>query len=256
MADWNSKQYLKFKKERTQPSKDLISRIELDNPNKILDIGCGPGNSTFELKQRWPNAHICGIDNSKDMIDNAKKTYSNIDFMLLDASSDLKSLNEHYDIVFSNACLQWIPNHNKLLGEMIELLTDNGILAVQIPMNYNEPIHKLIKEVIHQETWADLLPYEREIDNLSKEEYFDLLADITSDFELWETIYMHRMPSHEAILEWYRGTGLRPYLNQLDEKLHNDFENDILELIKERYPIQKNGEIIFRFARFFFIGKK
>ncbi len=256
MSDWNSRQYLKFEKERTQPAKDLINRIEIDNPNKILDIGCGPGNSTYELKKRWPDAKICGIDNSEDMIYTAKSTYKDIDFAIVNASNQLHTVNEQYDIVFSNACIQWLPNHHKLLREMMELLNNDGILAIQLPMNFNEPIHQLIREVIQREKWAGLISNEREIDSLSKEEYFELLSNISSDFVLWETIYMHRMPSHESILEWYRGTGLRPYLNQLNEEYHEDFENDIIELIKEYYPIQKNGEIIFRFPRFFFIAKK
>ncbi len=256
MSDWNSRQYLKFEKERTQPAKDLINRIEIENPNKILDIGCGPGNSTYELKKRWPDAQICGIDNSEDMINTAKSTYKDIDFAIVNASNQLHTINEQYDIVFSNACIQWLPDHHKLLGEMMDLLNNDGILAIQLPMNFNEPIHQLIREVVQREKWADLISNEREIDSLSKEEYFDLLSDISSDFVLWETIYMHRMPSHESILEWYRGTGLRPYLNQLSEEYHEEFENDIIELIREYYPIQKNGEIIFRFPRFFFIAKK
>lgn len=256
MADWNSKQYLKFEKERTQPSRDLITRIEAAHPDNILDIGCGPGNSTYELKKRWPHASVCGIDSSEDMIKTAKAAHKDIDFMLVDASTELHKLNREYDIVFSNACIQWIPDHNKLLRDMMGLLKDGGILAVQIPMNFNEPIHQLIKEVTHREAWADLRPWELETNCLSKEEYFDLLADLCTDFELWETIYMHRMPSHEAILEWYKGTGLRPYLNQLGEESQDKFEKEILELIKERYPVQKNTEVVFRFPRFFFIGKK
>lgn len=256
MTDWNSKQYLRFEKERTQPAKDLIHRIEIENPKNVLDIGCGPGNSTYELKKRWPNAKIHGIDNSENMIKTAKSTYKDIEFTIVDASNQLPMLTERYDIVFSNACIQWLPNHNKLLREMIELLNDDGILAIQLPMNFNEPIHQLIKEVIQREKWKTVISDKREIDSLSKEEYFELLSDLSSDFAMWETIYMHRMPSHESILEWYKGTGLRPYLNQLSDEYHNDFENDIIELIKDYYPLQKNGEIIFRFPRFFFIARK
>lgn len=256
MSEWNSKQYLKFERERTQPAIDLVKSIDKETPERIVDIGCGPGNSTAQLRRRFPNAYILGIDNSEDMIETAQKNNSGIDFALCDASCGLNSLDGKFDIVFSNACIQWIPDHEKLIPEMMSLLKDGGILAVQIPMNYNEPIHRIIKEIADSEKWKQHFPEPRIFHTLSPEEYFDILSDISQEFSMWETTYYHKMESHESIMEWYRGTGLRPYRAALSGEDVEEFDKDILREVKKAYPAQRNGEIIFRFPRFFFTAKK
>lgn len=256
MADWNSAGYLKFVNERTQPAVDLINRIDKENPLKIIDIGCGPGNSTEVLAKRFPNAKILGADNSPNMIEAAEKKYPNLQFVLCDASKDLISLDNDFDIVFSNACIQWIPNHNELLKNMMGLLRQGGVLAVQTPMNYNEPIHQIIGEVSASEKWASRFPNKRIFYNLSQSGYYDLLSDISADFVLWQTTYFHKMKSHGDIMEWYRSTGLRPYLDVLSEDDKHEFERDVYDKLTAAYPKQKNGEIIFRFPRFFFIANK
>mgnify|MGYP001231176557 CR=1 FL=1 len=252
MADWNSTQYLKFERERTQPAIDLVNRIGLENPKKILDVGCGPGNSTAVLAKKFPDAYILGIDNSENMISAARKNHPDLDFRLCDAGRDLSSLDHDFDIVFSNACIQWVPDHKKLIGELMGLLRKGGVLAVQIPMNFNEPIHRIIREVSTSDKWKGYFPEARNGNTLTQGEYFDILSELTDNFSLWDTVYYHVMKSHSDILEWYRGTGLRPYLNVLDDEKQADFENDVLERIKGSYGVQKNGEIIFRFPRFFF----
>lgn len=256
MVKWNSNQYLKFKNERTQPSIDLVNRISVIDSKKILDMGCGPGNSTQVLKERFPNAHILGVDNSKEMIETAKNELPDLDFDICDASKELSKLSDDFDIVFSNACIQWVPDHPKLIKEMFGLLRKGGELAVQIPMNYNEPIHKIIGEVSENEKWKSYFDNPRIFYTLSQSEYFDLLSEITQDFCIWETVYCHRLKSHEAIMEWYRGTGLRPYLSVLSEEKKKEFEKDIFDRLVQEYKAQKNGEIIFRFPRFFFIARK
>ncbi|WP_058303037.1 methyltransferase domain-containing protein [Gorillibacterium timonense] len=256
MADWNSKQYLLFANERTQPAIDLANRIQGISPRRIIDIGCGPGNSTAVLAKRFPDASILGIDQSEAMIAAAKADYPELDFVVCDAEVDLPTLGGGFDIVFSNACIQWIPNHPKLLRDMAALLEPGGILAVQTPMNDKEPIHRIIQEVTASEKWRPYISEPRIFYNLQQEEYFDLLAEITPQFTLWETVYFHKMKSHEAIMEWYRGTGLRPYLNALPEEKKPEFEQEILERVIESYPVQQNGEIIFRFPRFFFMANK
>ena len=148
MADWNSAQYLKFKNERTQPAVDLAMRIK-NNPKTIVDIGCGPGNSTKVLRDIFTDANILGIDNSPNMIEKAKSEHSDIDFDLCDALS----LDGKYDLLFSNACLQWIPNHDTLIPSLMEKLNDGGILAVQVPMNGEEPLFRLIREVANESKW-------------------------------------------------------------------------------------------------------
>lgn len=254
--EWNSEQYTKFIKERTQPSIDLARRIEIENPRSILDIGCGPGNSTRVMADRFPDAHVTGADNSPNMIDKAKAQHPDLDFMLFDASCDFEKLNQKYDVVFSNACIQWVPGHRELLKNMMSILNDNGVMAVQIPMNYNEPIHRILSELSLSKKWRSKFNNPRIFYTLHPGEYFDLLAEISSDFSIWETTYYHRMKSHDDIMEWYKGTGMRPYLSVLNDKESVDFENDVLREVIKCYPNQANGEVVFRFPRFFFTAIK
>lgn len=256
MEKWNSKQYLKFVKERTQPAIDLANRIELENPVNIFDMGCGPGNSTKVLSDKFPNACVTGGDNSQNMIDEAKSKYSNLKFIHFDACSDFDKIDKKFDVVFSNACIQWVPNHPVLIRNMMSILNDGGMLAVQTPMNYKEPIHIIISEITKSKKWRDKFSSPRVFYNLTQSGYFDLLSEVSSDFSIWETVYCHRMKSHADIMEWYRGTGLRPYLSALDTDDAAEFEREVFEEIVKAYPIQSNGEIIFRFPRFFFTAVK
>lgn len=256
MSDWNAQLYLKFKKERTQPSIDLINRLNFQNPKKVIDIGCGPGNSTALLKKHYPDAYILGVDSSPNMIEKAVKECPDIDFMLFDASKDFDMLDRDFDIVFSNACIQWVPDHKRLLTDMMSILNPGGIMAVQVPNQVEMSINSVISEVTKSDKWKSKFRSERKFHNLAEEEYFDLLYEISSDFSMWKTIYFHRLPSQESIVEWYKSTGLRPYLEVLNDDEKSDFEKDILQKVKEHYPICAGGEVIFRFYRLFFIAKR
>lgn len=255
MPNWNPIQYEKFLKDRTQPAIDLANRLELLKPTNILDLGCGPGNSTKVLKDKFPNAKVTGADNSDEMLDKARELYPDIEFIHLDANGDLHEIREKYDIVFSNACIQWLPNHRELLPKLMTLLKPNGVLAIQIPMQTEHPVHIIINELVNTEKWGGKLT-PRAYNHLTTAEYFDVLSEFSRDFEIWEITYCHRMPSYESIIEWYKGTGLRPYLNQLTESDASNFVNDVFVKLKQRYKTQKNGEILFRFPRLFFIARK
>mgnify|MGYP001252673252 FL=1 len=174
MVDWDSKQYLKFKTERTQPAIDLVNRISMLSPQKILDVGCGPGNSTEVLYRKFPDAYILGVDKSEEMIKTAKMNYPNLDFKICDVSKDLWELENDFDIVFSNACIQWVPDHKNLLENLLNLLNTNGVLAVQIPMNFDEPIQKTIDELVTSEKWKNHFSEPRIFYTLSKSEYYDI----------------------------------------------------------------------------------
>lgn len=256
MNNWNANQYLKFKKERTQPAIDLTKRIEMQNPKEIIDIGCGPGNSTKVLSDIFPDSFVTGADNSPEMLKAASKTYPELNFIMLDAASELENIQKKYDIVFSNACIQWIPDHDILLKNMMDMLNDGGTLAVQVPMNFEQPIHKIIRHTAESEKWSSKIMHMRVFHTLDVSGYHSILSQISSDFTIWETIYMHRMESHQSIIEWYRGTGMRPYLSQLSDDDKAEFENDILSEIKKQYIPEENGEIIFKFSRLFFISRK
>ena len=165
-------------------------------------------------------------------------------------------MGNNFDIAFSNACIQWIPDHHTLLKSIMGLLKPGGVAAIQTPMNYQEPIHKIIKRISTSNKWSCKFENPRIFYNLTQSEYYDLLSEIASDFCIWQTTYFHRMKSYCDIMEWYRATGLRPYLNALSETDKLDFEKDIYDEVISAYPKQKNGEIIFRFPRFFFTATK
>lgn len=255
MNDWNSEQYLKFKKDRTQPSIDLANRLTVQNPKRIIDIGCGPGNSTAVLKKRYPDSYVLGVDFSPNMIEKAKNEHSDIDFMIFDATKDFKKLDEKFDIVFSNACIQWVPNHHKLLRDMMGILNPKGILAIQVPVNFEEPIHRIITDLVTGSKWKNHFT-PRIFYTLTEDEYFNILSELTDCFEIWKTIYCHRMPSHQSIIEWYKSTGMKPYLDVLSDEQKKEFITDVMNEIKKEYPVQQNGEIMFRFPRLFMLAEK
>lgn len=255
MSQWDSAQYLKFKSQRTQPAVDLAKRLVGKKSGNILDIGCGPGNSTAVLKQMFPDARILGIDSSEDMINKAQSSYKDIDFLLCDITADADKLGD-YDIIFSNACLQWIPNHEEFIPKIFSKLTPGGTLAVQMPMNGGETLFRIMGDVVSEPKWnfSDMKIEPNK--TLAPEEYYDILSSLTNNFDIWESVYYHSMPSVEAMVEWIKGTRLRPYLNALSEEKAAELQNEITERAKCAYKPQKNGEIIFKFRRFFFTAVK
>lgn len=255
MSEWSSEQYLKFKKQRTRPAVDLAKRIAGEKPRAVLDVGCGPGNSTAVLKNTFPAARITGIDSSAEMIEKAKASCPDTEFRLCDITAGVNML-ENYDIIFSNACLQWVPDHRTLIPALFDKLNDGGVLAVQIPMNYKEPLFLAENEVLSEPRWGFAGKEIRTIATLPPEEYFDILASCTNDFDIWETVYYHRMPSVNAMVEWIKGTSLRPYLSALDEEKAVRLEAEIKARAAEAYAKQNNGEYIFKFRRFFFTARK
>ena len=256
IKDWNPDLYLKFDKERTQPSIDLVSRIDFDKPKKIIDIGCGPGNSTQILVQRWPDSEIIGVDNSPAMIAKAKKEYPKQDWRLLDAGTD--EINEKCDVVFSNATIQWIPNHSRLLKKFYNLLSEKGSIAIQIPMFWDMSIGKSILSIATNKRWNSISKGATELFTIHNYSfYYDNLSELFHSIDIWESNYLHILDSHLSILEMIRSTGLKPYLERFEsEKDKKDFEEMVLMEIKKDYPLQKNGKVLFPFKRLFFIAKK
>ena len=262
MVQWDSEQYLRFEAERTQPSRDLAAQLppEMGDDggtlvHAVLDIGCGPGNSTAVLRERYPHARILGVDSSPDMVEAARKAHPDIDFALCDVSDPKRfaRLPKDFDVVFSNACIQWVPDHERLIPRLMSRLVRGGMLAVQTPMNYDEPIHRIIASVVHGPRFGAMLPQQREFYNLQPEDYWEILRAHAAGFRMWQTTYLHTLPSHEAIMEWYRGTGLRPYLQALGEgAAREEFEAEVFARVRAAYPTQSDGSIIFPFPRFFF----
>ena len=253
---WDSEKYLKFEKERTQPAIDLVRRVEGRNVVTVLDVGCGPGNSSAVVKSIFPDADILGIDFSADMIERAKKDHADIRFEQWDADVFTQEANQKFDLIFSNACLQWLPNQYKTITNLYELLNEDGMMAVQIPCNFDEPIHHLINKVVTSDKWKKVIKQQRDYEMGRVEDYYDVLSGLSDKFDIWTTTYHHVLPSHEAIWTWYEGTGLRPYLSQIDESMKDEFKKDIMEEIRVNYPLQKNNKVIFDFPRLFFVVEK
>jgi trans-aconitate 2-methyltransferase len=253
---WQPESYLKFEYERTIPSHDLAGHIDLTNPKSIIDIGCGPGNSTKVLMSRWPTTEMTGLDNSEDMIAKAKATHQKVRWILADAAKWTTA--EKYDIVFSNATLQWIPNHRVLVKQLFDMVRDNGVLAVQVPANNESPLHKSLIAVSERPEWKEsMVGCKNQIVYHDETFYYSILSLLTTRLEIWITTYLHIMGNHQGLIEWYSSTGMKTYLAQLktDEEKER-FKNQVLELCKSQYPVQNNRNIIFPFKRLFFVAWK
>lgn len=253
MNDWNSNQYTKFENERTQPSVDLMRRINIE-PGSILDIGCGPGNSTNQLAMFFPDSEILGIDSSDNMLEKASQTYPDLKFKKCFVPHGLESL-DNYDLIFSNACLHWIPDHAKLLPMLMTKLNPGGVLAVQMPLTQDAMFYKMLNKLVAEEKWNKLSVIHN-FHNLSPNETYDILAAISQKVTMWETTYFHIVASHSSVIEWYKGSGLRPYLDALAPEEKQEFINELLNLIELNYPLQSDSSVILKMPRLFFIAVK
>lgn len=189
------------------------------------------------------------------MLIKARSNYPDINFFNIDVTTGLDKLGTDFDIVFSNVCIQWLPNHRQVLRNFIEILNPNGVVAVQTPLASHLSFYHSILKIIKLQKWKNLVQKETLFHNLTIEEYHDVLGEIGSVFTIWKTSYYHRLDSHQEILEWFRGTELRAYFEQLEKEEWLDFEADILQSIIKDYPTSKNGEILFEFPRLFFTVK-
>ncbi len=255
MADWDPALYLQFAEDRTRPAAELAAAIPCTAPARVLDLGCGPGNSTAVLAARFPGARLLGADASPAMAAAARAAYPQYEFAVCDISSQLQVVGTGWDVVFSNACLQWVPGHRALLPALYALLAPGGVLAVQIPLQRAQPVQGLLRELAVAPRWRPLLQ-PRPLHLLEPAEYWDLLAGLTPQFRMWQTVYYQQLESHEALLAWYRGTGLRPYLAQLPAAQRPAFEADVLAGIRELYPVRPGGGVLFPFPRLFFTAQK
>jgi trans-aconitate 2-methyltransferase len=254
MPTWDPQLYLRFASERTQPAADLLNRIRLEHPARMIDVGCGPGNSTAMLRQRWPEATIIGLDNSPEMLAAAKQTYPAEQWLLADAGS--WQADRPFDLVFSNAALQWLPNHETLFPQLLAQVAPAGALAVQIPAHYASPLHMVVHEVAQSPTWQHLMDRPRQaLTHRQPAFYYQVLRPHAAQIDIWETEYYHVVESAEQIVAWFRGTGLRPFLEALESDSHRlEFEQQVLEGYVQAYPSQPDGRILFPFRRLFVIA--
>lgn len=256
LPKWDPVQYLKFKDERTQAAHDLAASINISRPAQIVDIGCGPGNSTFVLREKYPTAEITGIDSSEEMIESARKADPDEKWIV----ADIRKWKPEgkFDIVFSNAVLQWLPDHENLVRQLFEIVHSKGVLAVQVPANFDSPLHKALTKVSESREWKEKMAGCREALNYyTPEFYYDLLSEISGKFSVWQTIYYHVLDNHNGIIEWYSSTGMKHYLARLsDVKEKALFRQQVLEECRASYRFQKNNKILLPFKRTFFVVYK
>jgi trans-aconitate 2-methyltransferase len=256
--DWNPGLYRRYQDERTRPAVDLLARVPLDHASLALDLGCGPGNSTELLVQRFPAAQIIGIDNSPAMIRSAAARLPQVRFELADVASWAPDSGQHPDLIFANATLQWVPDHPRLLPWLFSLLAPGGVLAVQMPDNHDEPTRRMMRELASRPPWQALLATAEQARTqlLSIQGYYDLLATAAARVEVWHTIYQHPMASPAAILEWLRATGLRPFLAPLSAELRASFLAEYERRIDAAYPARADGQRLLAFPRIFIVAQR
>lgn len=255
---WDSEQYLRFESERNLAIRDLIARLTWmcrdEQICKILDVGCGAGNSTRLLADSFTNVNVVGIDNSQNMIDKANSLQLDAcSFKLCDINHGLTSLGQ-FDIVFANASLQWVDEQEKFFRDVARIVK-NGFVAVQIPQDGTSPFHQCLQHLAASDKWKTSFRHSRVFKSLNIGEYFDILSLYSRQISLWETTYHHILTDIKEIIEWYKGSGLRPYLQQLNENDARCFEYDLLESLKSVFIPQKNGMVLLKVPRLFFIAK-
>ncbi len=256
MADWSAGQYLKFESERTRPSRDLLAQIPIADARRVVDIGCGPGNSTELLVKRWPQATVTGIDTSADMLRQARERLPQQTFVEANVAHWVPP--EKTDVLFANAIFQWVPNHLKQLQRLIGALPLGGVLAVQMPDNLDEPTHVLMREI------ARLEPFREKLADKARSRYtlpapgvyYDALKPFCTRLEIWHTIYNHVLPDAAAVVEWVKGTGLRPFVDPLEAPERKQYLAEYTARLAASYVPQADGKVLLRFPRLFIVAVK
>jgi trans-aconitate 2-methyltransferase len=254
---WDAAQYLRFAGERMRPALDLLHRIPgALAPRRIVDLGCGTGEITLALKQRWPEAEVTGLDSSAAMLEKARGLDGEVSWMQADIAD--WSPAAPFGLIFSNAALQWLDGHEALFPRLMSALAQGGVLAVQMPRNFAAPSHRLMRETAAEAPWGERLsPLLRTEPVLPPERYYDLLAPLASHLDLWENEYLHALEGETPVMEWVKGTGLRPLLDALTD---GDERTAFLARYQGRlaaaYPRRPDGKTLFPFRRLFLIARR
>jgi len=249
VTDWDPSNYLRFEDYRTRPAIELASRIRVAAPDTVIDLGCGPGNSTQVLRERWPDAAVVGLDSSRGMVAAARETYPDQEWVLGDIGE--WSSAEPFDVVFSNAALQWVPDHARVVPHLFRQVDAGGALAFQVPSREYCAVRALIDEVADDARWASRMTAARSALTIEEPHvYYDLLAPLARAVDMWEMIYHQVMESPAAIVEWISSTGLRPYLDALDsDEERQRFVSLLEERVAASYPQRSDGMVLFPFQR-------
>ncbi|WP_188983743.1 trans-aconitate 2-methyltransferase [Pseudomonas matsuisoli] len=255
--NWSAKQYSKYEQERNRPIHDLLSQLNTEGIRSAMDLGCGPGNSTEILRARLPAADISGLDSSEDMLAAARKRLPGVTFEAGDISQ--WKANIPVDVILSNAALQWVPDHERLLPALLASLTPGGQLAAQMPDNLDEPAHKAMRAVASDARWADRLKNAaRPADSRhSPDWYYKVLRNAGASVNVWRTVYHHALAGGPAaIVEWFKGSALGPFLKPLNEEERELFLARYEEAVAKDHPTQPDGTVLLPFPRLFFVATR
>jgi trans-aconitate 2-methyltransferase len=252
---WDAKQYLKYSDERSRPFFDLVSRIPTERVRFVADLGCGPGHLTRTLAERWPSARVVGVDHSTEMLDQARPLAipGRLEFVLADLGSWLP--DKPLDVIVSNAALQWVGNHETLLVRLAKMLSPGGTLAVQVPYHFQHAAHLAIEETKSDPRWRETLQgvglTQKSVLRLAW--YVERLHDLGFNVDAWETTYIHVLQGENPVLEWYKGSALRPLLQRLGPDASEGFLHELGSRLKSAYP-SRGGRTLLPFPRLFFVA--
>jgi trans-aconitate 2-methyltransferase len=252
---WNADQYLRFSNERDRPFFDLVAQIDHPCPRLVADLGCGTGHLTATLLERWPEASVYGVDSSAQMLERAKRFARPDHLELIHADLRTWQPTALLDVIVSNAALQWLNDHESLIPQIASLIAPDGFLAVQMPANFDSPSHVLLQQTMRdwkQHFPTDLLEVRR---TEPLEWYIATLTQLGFRVNAWETTYQHLLHGENPVLEWVKGTALRPALNALELHYHNPFLADYGARLLEAYPQRLYGTLL-SFRRVFFVARK
>lgn len=250
--DWDPPAYLVFADERGRAFVELLRRVDAEAPTTVVDLGCGPGTFTELLEQRWPYAHIIGIDSSPTMIDFARSRDSHVDYV--QATVHAWEPAEPVDILVSNATLQWVPHHLELLPRWARSIAPGGWLAFQVPGNFNEPTHTIRSELAADEPFHGYLRSTASASGHDAQTYLRALSDIGCAVDAWETTYLHVLRGPDPVFEWVAATSARPTLDALPEDLRTKFEEEFKARLREAYPDTGEG-VVMPFRRVFVVAR-
>ncbi|EFQ61004.1 trans-aconitate 2-methyltransferase [Pseudomonas fluorescens WH6] len=251
---WSAKQYTLFEQQRTRPVRDLVAAIPSTEVQTAVDLGCGPGNSTEVLAERFPQARITGLDSSDDMLIDARKRLPTLSFELADIGAWAPA--QSFDVILANASLQWLADHATLYPHLVRQLNPGGTLAVQTPDNLEEPAHRLAREVAGAGPWADRIGAVKHNERHTASDYYELLSPRCSSVDVWRTTYLHPLADHAAVVEWFKASALRPYLAPLSDSEKTAFLQDYQARITQAYPALADGTVLLPFPRLFIIATR
>lgn len=255
---WDPQQYNRFERQRDRAAIDLLSQLPDDlDPHEIWDIGCGTGQHAALLKRRWPDARVHGLDSSAAMLEQARGLPDDVDWV----QGDLEAWKPAapVDLILANASLQWAPDHAELFRRLTEALAPDGVLAVQMPMAWETWHHTLMRQTAADGPWSARLKGVDTIQPLlAAEAYYDAAADLCEEVNVWATTYLHVLDGENAVLEWMKGTALRPYLTALCEDPANRdaFLARLAQVLGEAFPRRPEGRTLLPFPRLFLLARR